>query len=284
MTLDVEVDIGDIVAMSDVIHNATNAIGKKTTLNRIVTAAARDGRQKFGDLIDLAAASNPSAYHHLYDGEATGSRTNRLFTLSATRAAEGRITNLVDFIPSTRTVPQREMVGQVVDVQITLSSGTTFTKKVEVWPNQRDHVFRDKASVMENGVTVDIEPRNARMLFWVDPVEEVGYMNTGMQLDYSEKPTHNSFMTLWNMFWSEMAEERVLIPLVDSLEPVLYKNMEQMIRKESAQGRDITPPPPGVTRITDDGGPIKNGGRPTKDIGMEKEMEQAIGRVLDKYA
>lgn len=283
MDVDMTLDIGDIMAFQDAVHNSSEALSKKTTMNRIVTAGARKGREQFGDLIDLTAADNEEAFHHVYEWDATGNKHARLFRMRVSKAAEGRITNMVDFLPSTRNVPPRQKVGDTIDVFISLSSGNTYWKEIEVFPDSNRHVFRDKAWVMENGITVDIQPRKAKMLFWVDPVTEVGYMNTGMQLDYSDKPTYNSFMKLWNLFWETMAEERILVPMMEHIEPAVQDAVEDAVRSEAASSGTKTKAAKKGTHMVDGGEPIRGGGKPKKDKGLEKLVEQAVARALTTY-
>lgn len=92
--------------------------------------------------IDSRARMNPNKLHHVYEPGEVGTERGRLFTLSV--------------------MPTRR--------------GLTFTGnfKQSVKPSENSNVpFADKASIMENGISITIEPKNSDVLAFEDDGETV---------------------------------------------------------------------------------------------------------------
>jgi len=97
----------------------------------------------FGNYVDALARSKPKSLHHVYEWKKTGNKTARLFKLNKI-SEEGLSFRInYEFLPSKSMVPS--------------STG------------KRRHMFINKASVMEAGKPLVIQPRNAeRLVFEID--------------------------------------------------------------------------------------------------------------------
>lgn len=288
MDVEIAVDISGIQAMADVVYSVTEAIADKRTMNRVVHAAAREGRVQFQNLMDISAREAPSAYGHVYEWDKVGSPSGRLFRVILTRPAEGRLNARTEFLPSKQPVRERPLVGQTIDVTVINGDGTDRTIEMEVWPNQNQHVFRDKASVMENGTTVHIKPKNAKMLFWVDPEEEHGYMARQATIDNSTRPTVNKFSEMWNNFWENMVEPMVIRPMTKDLEPAIQQSVDKAMAKETSKTAPVPARPPtpgqGMQVVFYNNGKRQVGPMHAKRrISVERTVQNDITRRLNKY-
>ena len=95
-----------------------------------------------GEYIDISARVNPSELHHVYEWYATGSQAARLFTIHYNVSGNG--------------LSMRAQVRQ----SKTIKDGSTTP-------------FRDKAYIMENGISVTVKPKNSEVLVFEDNGETV---------------------------------------------------------------------------------------------------------------
>ena len=95
-------------------------------------------QKDFGEYMDAKARTEPSRYHHIYEWKRAGDATARLFELKAidTEGLSFKISSA--FKISKASVPN------------------SFSKK--------RHVFKNKATVMEEGLPLIIKPKNAERL------------------------------------------------------------------------------------------------------------------------
>jgi hypothetical protein len=112
--------------------------GKKIFLDKLGLGVI----QSLSQYIDVQARANPSALHHVYEWNQTGSPSARLFDLRYT------VSNLG------------------------LSIGSTFRQSRSVSENMTAP-FYDKARIMENGIPVTIAPTKSKVLKFNGPNGEV---------------------------------------------------------------------------------------------------------------
>lgn len=112
---------------------------EKIQFNRVLAGYTVEALGKY---IDSKARINPNALHHVYEWGMVGNQNGRLFKFNPTVT--------INFI---------KINGSF------LSSKTT--------PPNSDYIFYDKASIMESGVSLTIEPKNSSMLVFEDNGETV---------------------------------------------------------------------------------------------------------------
>lgn len=93
----------------------------------------------FGQYVDKIAQMEPETLHHVYEWEKVGMRSARLFKIIPTYTKAG----------------------------LTFSSVFTQSKTVQKRRGSKEP-FRDKAFIMENGITLDIYPKNEPQLKYFD--------------------------------------------------------------------------------------------------------------------
>lgn len=281
----IEVDFGGVEDGLGAVKSIVAALDKKSNLNRIANHIANKGRFEFGLQMDMAARADPRSFAHLYEWDGVGQKTKRLFNVVLTRAAEGNVTVTSNFIESSMPVEERPLVGQKIPVRIKNEDGSWVFRRLEVFPNQQQHVFRDKASVMEAGTTVNIKTVHAKKLFWVDPEKRRGIMVPEISIDYSKKPTFNQFTESWDVFWDVMVDQLVIEPAVKRIESSLQPVVDAIIAKESAksnaktlatQGRGIGA---GSVRVLKNGKPFSRL-VPRRSKAIERQVTAAVARAL----
>lgn len=273
--LEVAVDISDIQALADVTYTVVDTLGDKRTRNKIVHSVARRGRETFGLYMDALAQENYSSYHHVYEWDRVGDANGRLFKVTLTPAAEGSTTARVEFTQARRPNRERRLVGETIDVIIIHDDGTKTKRPMKVFPRQREHIFRDKASVFENGATVQVEAEDADMLFWIHPTKDLGFMAAEMEIDHSEGDTVNRFSSAWNLFWSEEVEPLIMEPLTKDMEKALYPAMESAMQEEGSG--DFVAPGKG-TRMTNKGKRHAGGIKPKKSQQASRKSHDAVNK------
>lgn len=283
---EITVELGAVEAMATAINSITRGFEKKSTLNKIVNHIANQGRVQFGMLMDTAAREAPDHYSHLYEWDGIGQKTNRLFKLVSSKATEGNITMKSEFLDSKKEIPERELVGQTIPVRIKHHDGSWSIRRMEVFPRGGQHIFKQKASIMEQGVTVNIAPTKAKSLFWVDPKIRKGYMMQEAKVDYSRRPTANQFTESWDVFWESMVDRLVIVPAVKSIEKEVGSVIESILAKEAAKtqmmGAMGTPGSvmPGTrVRVTVNGKPTRRI-RAKRNKVIENRIAAAVTRAL----
>jgi hypothetical protein len=114
-------------------NNGFEALFAKTLFNQI--------NKDFGLYIDAQARMKPKALHHVYEWDDTGNSTKRLFRLNK------KMSNGLSF-----------QIGYKFILSKTAPVKTR---------NQKRYVFKNKASIMEQGIPVTITPRTpgGRLVF-----------------------------------------------------------------------------------------------------------------------
>lgn len=129
--------------MNNVVNYAEGFLdGAQQGKPRLIKNLGENLKIILGEYIDSSARVNPSELHHVYEWYSTGSPEARLFTLHYTVVGNG--------------LSMRAQVRQ----SKTVKQGSTTP-------------FRNKAYVMENGISVTIKPRNSEVLVFEDDGETV---------------------------------------------------------------------------------------------------------------
>lgn len=129
--------------MNNIIQYAEGFIeGAKRGKPALLTNVAKDLKFMIGQYIDSSARVNPDSLHHVYEWYRTGSADARLFD--------------IDYV----------VAGNSLSMGATLRQSTTMSKGSNV-------PFRNKAYVMENGISVKISPKNSPVLAFEDNEEKV---------------------------------------------------------------------------------------------------------------
>jgi hypothetical protein len=100
--------------------------------------------KKFLQDLSVAAQNDHKRYHHLYEWEAIGRTSRKLFAMERTRVIGGELIITIVPIKSTKAVPIRSPLN------IPGPTGKVVTAK---------HIFRDKMQVIENNDPVTIETK-----------------------------------------------------------------------------------------------------------------------------
>ena len=119
-----------LTGYSKLAQESTSDTYLKTTSNRLRSELS----EAFGMYVDAKARSRPKSFHHVYEWGMVGQPGGRLFKVRGQHHGTAAFTLSYDLLESSSPVPGG------------------------------DHVFRMKAEIMENQVTVVIRPVNARML------------------------------------------------------------------------------------------------------------------------
>jgi hypothetical protein len=105
-----------------------------TYMRTVSTRLRSELSTTFGAYVDAKARARPKTFHHVYEWGEVGSPSARLFKVTGQSHGSSGFTLSYQLLPSSSPVPGG------------------------------DHVFRMKASIMEDQVTVVIRPVNARVL------------------------------------------------------------------------------------------------------------------------
>lgn len=278
MAVEIHIDVGQIQGFVDASYTIGKAITETNFLNNVSNKLAEASRHTFNTHIDAIAQASPESMHHVYEWDAVGSPAARLFHLGISSGTAGSATLDLSFLPSRKILPERRLVGQTIPVIVRRKDGTTYTKEMEVWPRQHDHVFTWKSTVMEAGVTVNIQAKNSNMLFWIDPDRDVGYMTAAMSLDYSRQKTAGQFTMAWNIFWRQIVRELVLQPKMQELEPHLERDASAEIVR-MAKKNAFKPAP--AKNIPGEGFSVRftNNGKPFAGRFVPRENKKAKGLI-----
>ncbi len=143
--------------------------GMQAGKSKFLVNLGSDVSELASQFIDSNARVNPQALHHVYEWYQTGSPEARLFDIEYTANR-----NSVSFVSSFR---------QSSSIQ-----------------NGSDVPFREKASIMENGVSVTIKPRKAQALRFEDNGEIV-YTKKEVRVDNPGGITQNQFKKTFELFF-----------------------------------------------------------------------------------
>ena len=125
--------IAALSGYSKIAQESTGEVYLKTTSNRLRSELS----EAFGMYVDARARARPKSFHHVYEWGMVGQPSGRLFQVTGQNHGSASFSLGYKLLPS--SVPVSALPGG-------------------------DHVFRMKAEIMENQVTVVIRPINARML------------------------------------------------------------------------------------------------------------------------
>ena len=139
-----------------------------------------------GKYIDAQARGNPGALHHVYEWGATGSSGARLFKMNAA-ASKSIITINGSFLPSS-------------------SISDTATEP-----------FVDKATIMENGIGITIEPRDSDFLAFEADGQTVFTMNAVYIANPGGDGVAGSFGRVVEDFFNVYFTRMLLKPFLDEL-------------------------------------------------------------------
>ena len=148
-----------------------------------------------GKYIDSRARANPNAFHHVYEWNATGQESSRLFNIKST-ASKRVIKFFGDFLESK-----------------SISSNS-------------NEPFSNKAIIMENGIGVTIEPRSSDVLaFEVDG--ETVFSTKAIYIDHpGGEEVAGSFGNAVEDFFSSYFTNALLKPFIQKLSnPKEYNEM-----------------------------------------------------------
>ena len=97
----------------------------------------------------LTAVSNPKAFHHIYEWNNVGRESSRLFRLNRDSVSGGRMIISSTFLRSTKQVPIAK------ELLVPGKYGKSAKSR---------YIFKDKASIMEDGKPLTIRPVRAKAL------------------------------------------------------------------------------------------------------------------------
>lgn len=171
-----------IAQISAAIFYKTNVMAKLTSnlsfQNAFTKIIFNQINEDFGNYIDSKARTSPKSLHHVYEWGKVGNKDARLFKLKKLPADGLSLKINYELLDSTSFVPSETS-------------------------NHR-HVFVKKASIMENGKTVVISPRNSERLVFETNGYMV-YMPKGQSITVN-KPggaaTKNSFLSSYKYFFT----------------------------------------------------------------------------------
>jgi hypothetical protein len=176
---------------------------EKSSFNRFLGGVIAEALVKY---IDAKARMNPQALHHVYEPGAVGSESSRLFSFSVITSTnyirfEGK------FLPS-KGVP--------------LSGGDPFV---------------DKANIMENSISIVIEPRNADVLAFEDDGETVFSVNSIVIDHPGGDAVAGSFGNVVGDFFDNYMRNGLLLPIFNNLRSA--KEFTESFSSGSLGGRMI---------------------------------------------
>jgi hypothetical protein len=111
----------------------------------------------FGDYMDARSRTSPKSFHHVYEWNSVGVKTQRLFRLIRTKSGKNGMRFSYHFINSKKVAPIDPILGPKNPNPIT----GRFVRK--------SAVFRNKAFIMEEGRDVRVRPKNGRYIAFVSP-------------------------------------------------------------------------------------------------------------------
>ena len=182
------IDKTSIDALNREINLKVEAIGYMTQpafLEEVSRAAFVILGQRFMQAVDRFSATNPKRMHHLYEWNRIGNPSARLFVLNRISMLDGAITVKANFLQSKTPVP--------IDPELLIpgKTGKIVTKR---------NIFRDKASIMEEGRSVSYEAKRmlafmgTNGLSFIRPGKIVNIANPGGKF---VKGGLASFMSAW---------------------------------------------------------------------------------------
>lgn len=185
MTIQLQIDTTQLVKELDLKVSALKKLTSPSALEEISRAIFAITGPKFVSAVDSYSRRNPKAMHHIYEWGQVGNKNARLFVIERASVINGNLIINSNFLPSRVPVPiNPEMLRMG-------RTGKVVTAK---------NIFRDKASVMENGKMVSYRAKkvlafmgNDGMAF-IAPGTQVNIANPGGR---GVKNSFGKFMLDW---------------------------------------------------------------------------------------
>ena len=149
--------------------------------------------ESFNKYVDSQARANPETLHHVYEWDRTGSSKARLFKIkSIPRKTIIRFTG--DFLPSKSTSKKARRVS-------------------------RTEPFVNKAEIMENGISIEVSPKNVDLLkFYHDGLEETVFTVNSIIVEHpGGDGVAGAFGETVDRFFSEYFTNKLLQPFFKEL-------------------------------------------------------------------
>lgn len=153
--------------------------GAKKAEPALLNSIGKEAIQISKDFIDQQARIDPNMYHHIYEWYMEGSATGRLFDIEYI-AKDGGLTFF-------GTLQQSKSI----------KDGSTTP-------------FYSKASIMEKGISVTINPRNKKVLRFNDGTEEIFVSGSVVVKNPGGTRTIGSFERIFDTFFKEHFRQSVL--------------------------------------------------------------------------
>jgi len=134
-----EVDSQALVSDLDNVLSSIQEIQKPSVLNEIAKGVFSITSERFLLGVDSYARSNPKKMHHVYEWGQIGNPSGRLFVIERGAIVSGNLSINSRFLPSKLPVPINP------ELLTPGKTGKTVTRR---------SIFRDKATVMEQGLAV----------------------------------------------------------------------------------------------------------------------------------
>lgn len=178
-------DISHIKAELDLKVAGIQELKSQVVLREFANAVFTVGAKAFIKALNIEAKTNPKKYHHLYEWNAAGNNTKRLFFLYNESNSNGVLVIRPGFIQSTSRVP--------VDPKLLLpgKTGKSIAGR---------SVFRDKATVMEKGDPITYRTSKPTPMF---DGEKINFVARGTLIRISHpggtqvKGSFESFFHTW---------------------------------------------------------------------------------------
>lgn len=162
--------------------------------------------EALGKFIDVRARVNPEQLHHVYEWEMVGSEKGRLFKFN---------------VNATKT-------------NIKIDGSFLASKTPSPTSNQ---VFSDKASIMENGISITIEPKKSNVLVFENDGETVFTTNSIFIEHPGGDAVAGSFGETVNTFFNDYFTNALLEPLIKNLQSA--KEFTNNFKAGSKGGRSV---------------------------------------------
>jgi hypothetical protein len=153
--------------------------GAKKAKPELLTSIGKDAIQISKDFIDQQARIDPNMYHHIYEWYMEGSPNGRLFDIEYVMKDGG-----LTFFGTLRQSKS-------------IKDGSTTP-------------FYNKASIMENGVSVTISPKNKKVLKFNDGTEDIFVSGSVVVKNPGGTRTVGSFERIFETFFKEHFTQSVL--------------------------------------------------------------------------
>lgn len=159
---------------------------------------------------DARARSNPKAFHHVYEWGEVGNRSRRLF--ETTKSVSGK----------------------------TMVVGYNFRPSKTPVKSNSNHIFWNKAEVMEGQIPVTIRPKNKKVLAFQVDGQMVFTKGPVLVAHPGGRAVHKSFRNAFDAYFNENAlnNNSVFLKMFASIEQRIAKEMDHVPSNVSeAKGR-----------------------------------------------